>query len=91
MQVDGTHAGTARPLGRLADKTFHRLGRARYQRLHRAVGPVAHPAVQLVLLRRHHQKVAESHTLDKTVHMYTQGRNIFTHAILRRLPGHGLT
>jgi hypothetical protein len=35
------------------------------------------------MLRRHHQEIAESHTLHNAVHMHPQGRNIFAQSSLR--------
>ena len=76
VQVDGADLGAVRSIGGVGDENLHRLGGAGDQRLHRAVGAVAHPAIQLLLLRRHHQEIAKADALDKAMHMHPQGGNI---------------
>src|ERR1019366_5762322 len=52
---------------------FHRFGGTRDQGLDRAIGAVAHPAIQLIDLGRHHQEIAKADALDKTFDPDQQG------------------
>ena len=60
----------------MTDEQFHRLGGAGNQGFHRAVGAVADPAIQLLLLRGRQQEITESDALDNAVYLDPQGRNI---------------
>src|SRR6185436_1918420 len=47
--------------------------------LDRAVIAVAHPAIELVMFRRHGEKITKAHALHKALDVHNHGRDVVAH------------